>query len=277
MRAGVVTIVAGAPVRGMTLIIVLAVPALPVLVIAEAFAWSPIKKYAGRYGWSERERVIRARARRRELHRTRLTQALSSATEPPVTVLGSVRIHPALLYAAVLSPAAIVPLVFVAVRPENVPGIALAGLVTLTVLALGLPKVVLTRRRERVELDSAAHLLPHRSLRGRSRPAPGVLRLGRAGRPGRGTDRSSLGRRSLAHRRPGSQCRDTSPSRNGRSHARPSGRRGQGAVLVAGSVAGLAPSVDVLLHSGEAIEFRSPEARAIADSLAGAGVQVVTA
>ena len=50
----------------------------------------------------------------------------------------------------------------------------------------------------------------------------------------------------------------------------------QGAVLVASGVTWLAPSVDVLLRSGETVEFRSPEARAIVDSLTGVGLQVET-
>lgn len=249
--------------------------ALPVLIVAGVFTWSPIRKYAGRYGWSERERVIRARARRRELHRTQLTQAPSSATESPVTFLGSVRIHPALLYAAVLSPAVIVTLVFVAVRPENVLGIALAGLVALTVLALGLPKVALTRRRERAELDSAANSLASTFTAG------AVVHPVRYG----------LGEPDHQNATPTAAAWDVGPSRTGALvvdtgtlHLR--GVDGatldlpvaevQGAVLVASGVAWLAPSVDVLLHSGEAVEFRSPEARAIVDSLTGAGVQVVT-
>lgn len=248
---------------------------LPVLIVAGVFVWSPIRKYAGRYGWSERERVIRARAHRRELHRTQLTQAPSSATESPATFLGSVRIHPALLYAAVLSPAIIVTLVFVAVRPENALGIALAGLVALAVLALGLPKVALTRRRERAELDSAANSLTAAFAAG------AVVHPVRYG----------LGEPEDQNATPTAAAWDVGPSRTGALvvdtgtlHLR--GVDGaaldlpvaevQGAVLVASGVAWLAPSVDVLLHSGEAVEFRSTEVRAIADSLAGAGVQVLT-
>ncbi|MEV0604096.1 hypothetical protein AB0I82_33015 [Streptomyces sp. NPDC050315] len=43
---------------------------LPLLVVAGLFAWAPVKKYAGRYSWSARERAIRTRARTRELNRT---------------------------------------------------------------------------------------------------------------------------------------------------------------------------------------------------------------
>ena len=49
----------------------------------------------------------------------------------------------------------------------------------------------------------------------------------------------------------------------------------QSAVLLPSGVAWLAPSVDVLLRSGGAIEVRSPQARAVVDAFAGAGVQVV--
>jgi hypothetical protein len=51
----------------------------------------------------------------------------------------------------------------------------------------------------------------------------------------------------------------------------------QGAVLTGSGVAWLPASVDVLLRSGEAIEFRSPSAEAITEALAEAGVPVTTA
>ncbi|MEU9224965.1 hypothetical protein AB0D40_11425 [Streptomyces massasporeus] len=51
----------------------------------------------------------------------------------------------------------------------------------------------------------------------------------------------------------------------------------QGAVLIGSGVVWLPPSVDVLLRSGEAIEFRPPEAKAITEALSDAGVPVTTA
>ncbi|MBZ4014641.1 hypothetical protein CCS38_02515 [Streptomyces purpurogeneiscleroticus] len=69
----------GAVVLVMSFIVVVAILAdfsgpdslglLPLLIVAGLFAWAPVKKYAGRYSWSSREGVIRARAHRRELHR----------------------------------------------------------------------------------------------------------------------------------------------------------------------------------------------------------------
>jgi peptidoglycan/LPS O-acetylase OafA/YrhL len=93
---------------------------LPCLVVAGLFACSTIRKYAARYGWAVRERVIRARARRREAHRTQIVQAASRA-ESPKTDLSGMHIHPAVLYAALFDPAVIVTVVFVAARPQDAP------------------------------------------------------------------------------------------------------------------------------------------------------------
>jgi hypothetical protein len=51
----------------------------------------------------------------------------------------------------------------------------------------------------------------------------------------------------------------------------------QGAILVSSSVVWNPPSVDVRLRSEEAIEFRSPDAKAITEALAEVGVPVGTA
>jgi hypothetical protein len=128
---------------------------LPCLVVAGLFACSTIRKYAARYGWAVRERVIRARARRRELHRTQIVQAASRA-ESPKTDLSGMHIHPAVLYAALFDPAVIVTVVFVAARPQDASGLAVVGLLALLLLVLRLPKVVRMRRREQVALDSTA-------------------------------------------------------------------------------------------------------------------------
>lgn len=50
-----------------------------------------------------------------------------------------------------------------------------------------------------------------------------------------------------------------------------------GVAFLANTVAWLDPSVDLLLHTGEAIEVRSADAEAIADTLAAAGVPMVSA
>ncbi|TLS42767.1 hypothetical protein FE633_29405 [Streptomyces montanus] len=80
-------------------------------------------------------------------------------TESPKTYLSGMRIHPALLYAALFSPAAIVTVVFVVARPQDASGLAVAGLLALRVVVLGLPMVVRKRRGEQAQLDSAASSL----------------------------------------------------------------------------------------------------------------------
>jgi hypothetical protein len=249
---------------------------LPCLVVAGLFAWGTIRKYAARYGWAERERVIRARARRRELHRTQLAQAPSAHAGSPVTSVAGVRVHPALLYAALFSPAIIVTLVFVVARPNDALGLAVAGLAALAIVVVGVPKVVRMRRRERAELDSAGGSLAS------SFTAGTVVHPVRYG----------LGEPDTQAAVSASSAWDVGPSRTGAlavdaGTLRLRGTDGatldlplpevQGAVLVPSGVAWLSPSVDLLLRSGEAIEFRSPDARAISDALASAGVPVTTA
>ncbi|WP_405506928.1 hypothetical protein [Streptomyces purpurascens] len=247
---------------------------LPCLVVAGLFAWSTIRKYAARYGWAERERVIRARARRRELHRAQLAQAASAAS--PKTYLSGTRIHPALLYAALFSPAAIVTVVFVVARPQDASGLAVAGLLALLVIVLGVPVVARRRRREQAELASAASSLTSAFTGG---VAVHPVRYGLGEPAGQ-----SAGSVSFPW--------DLGPSRTGalavdRGALLARGTDGaaldlplaevQGAVLVGSGVAWLPPSVDVLLRSGEAIEFRSPDAKAITEALADVGVPVATA
>lgn len=247
---------------------------LPCLVVAALCAWNTIRKYAARYGWAERERVIRARARGRELHRTQLAHA-ASRDESPRTYLSGMRIHPALLNAALFSRAVIVTVVFVAARPQDASGLAVAGLLALLILVL-LPKVVRMRRREQVELDAAASSVTS-AFSGGAVVHPVRYGLGES-------DSRFTGSMSAAW--------DAGPSRTG-ALAVDSGAllaRGtdgaaldlqlaevQGAVLIGSGVAWLPPSVDVLLRSGEAIECRSPHARAITEALSDAGLPVTTA
>ncbi|MET9526859.1 hypothetical protein [Streptomyces coeruleorubidus] len=249
---------------------------LPCLVVVGLFALSTIRRYGARYGWAERERVIRARARRRELYRTQLSQAASTRAESAKTYLSGMRIHPALLYAALFAPAVIVTVVFVIARPQDASGLAVAGLLALLVIVMGLPKAVRMRRRERAELDSAATSLAPAFADG---AVLHPVRYG-LGEP----DDQSAGSSSVAW--------DVGPSRTGALAVGTGvllvrGTDGaaldlplaevQGAVLVSSGVAWLQPSVDVLLRSGEAIEFRSPDARPITEALADAGVPVTTA
>ncbi|MFE0805031.1 hypothetical protein [Streptomyces sp. NPDC058812] len=244
---------------------------LPCLVVAGLLAWSTARKYAGRYGWSTRERLERIRARRQQ-QRARLGQGPTAAggtvTRPP-------GVHPALIYAALLAPTVIVTLVFVVVRPKEALSLAVAAALAAAVLALGLPKVLLTRRRERTELDVAA-----RALTSSFPPGTAVHPV----------------RYGLAETHPGAadtagpSSWDAGPSRTGAlavdgGALRLRGTDGaaldvslgevEGVILTPSGVAWAADSVDVLLRSGEAIEFRSPRAGSIVDTLAGAGVQVL--
>ncbi|MEU0384486.1 hypothetical protein [Streptomyces chartreusis] len=249
---------------------------LPCLVVVGLFAWSAIRKYGARYGWAERERVIRARARRRELHRTQLTRQASTRAESPKTYLSGMRVHPALLYGALLCPAVIVTVVFVIARPQDASGLAVAGLLALLVIVVGLPKVVRMRRREQAELDSAvASLAPAFAIGVVVHP----VRYGLAESDDQSV-RLSFSAWDFGPSRTGALAVDTgvllARGTDGAALDLPLAEV-QGAALIGSGVAWLPPSVDVLLRSGEAIEFRSPDAKAITEELADAGVPVTTA
>lgn len=92
---------------------------LPCLVVVGLFASSTIRKYGAQYGWAERERVIRARARRRELHRTQLARQASARAESPKTYLSGMQVHPALLYGALICPAVIVTVSLSSLAPKT--------------------------------------------------------------------------------------------------------------------------------------------------------------
>ncbi|WP_461083459.1 hypothetical protein [Streptomyces deserti] len=245
---------------------------LPCLVVAGLFAWSTVRKYAGRYGWATREHAIRCRARRREQYRVRFTAQEASTGAVPVTSPSG--FHLALLCSPLVAPAVIVTLAFVVVRPKEPLGLGLAGLLSLAVLVVGLPVVVRRRLRERAELSSAGRTLA-------SAIAPGV-----------GINPVHYGLRE-----PDGQVGapaadwDAAPSRVGALTVESGKLRLRGvdgsaldlpladvhsAVLVPGGVAWLAPSVDVLPRSGEGIEVRSPHAQAIADALAHHLIPVVS-
>ncbi|WP_405870291.1 hypothetical protein [Streptomyces sp. NBC_00005] len=252
---------------------------LPCLIVAGLFAWGTVRKYAGRYSWSERERGIRTRAHRRELHRAQLAQAAAAPIGAPIAYLSGVRIHPALLYAALLSPAVIVTLVYVVARPKSALGLAVAGLLALAILVLGLPKVVRMRRRERAELDSASNSLAPDSIAS-GFPTGAVVHPVRygLGEPEGQAAASAASAWDLGPVRTGGLTVDAGTLRlrgmDGAVLDLPLAEV-RGAVLLPSGVAWLAPSVDVLLRSGGAIEVRSPQSRAILDALTGAGVQVV--
>ncbi|MFI7316400.1 hypothetical protein [Streptomyces venezuelae] len=229
---------------------------LPGLAVAAAFAWATVRKYTDRYGWASRENVIRGRERRRYRHRE-----LGTATDEAQR--GG--IHPAFLYVALCAPVTIVTAVFALLRPEQVIGLVLVGAIALVVLVIGLPWVVLKRRRERAELGRAALALAgsvppgavaHAVLYGLGAPMgraavgpgcwdggpprAGVLAIGAGALHLRGMDGASL---------------DLPFSKIA------------GAAYIASTVSWLDPSIDLFLTSGESVEVRTARAKEIADAL----------
>ncbi|ATL29706.1 hypothetical protein [Streptomyces formicae] len=247
-----------------------AAAALPGTVVAGLFAWAPIKKYAARYGWAARERVVRARARMRHRHRDQL------AGTAPISRSG---IHPAApLYLATLAPTVVIGIIFVVDRPRNAAALTVLGLLAVSFLALGAPLVQLRRRRERALLAEAANaLLP-------SFAAGTVVHPVRYGL----NEQPEHPRHNIAA---APSDWDDGPSRTG-ALAVQSGTlqlRGTdgsalevpladltGVVFLPSTVAWLHPSVDLLLSSGAGIELRSPQAKDITAALAGSGVPVAT-
>lgn len=239
---------------------------LPCLVVAGLLSWSTMMKYADRYGWASREQVIRSRERRRRRHRGELTEA------PVAQVSG---VHPAVLYAAFIAPLAVVTLVFVVARPSNALGLAVAGVLALALLAVGLPKVLLRRRREWAALAEAVQ-----PLTAEFGPSVTVHPI-----------RYGLNELSGQVPATGASAWDDGPVRTGAlvldgDTLRLRGTDGAavalpltellGVALIPNTVAWLDPTVDLLLRSGDAIEVRSADAQAIADELSGAGARTVS-
>ncbi|MFE9765749.1 hypothetical protein ACFYPC_14665 [Streptomyces sp. NPDC005808] len=239
---------------------------LPGLVVAGLLSWSTIMKYADRYGWASREQMIRSRERRRCRHR-------GEATKSPVAQATSV--HPAVLYAVFIAPLAVVALVFVVGRPSNALGLAVAGLLALALLAVGLPKVLLRRRREWAALGEAVQpltaefgssVMVHPIRYGINEPsgqAPaagasawdyGPTRMGVLA-----VDGDTLHLRGVDGAAVALQFTDL-----------------VGVALIPNTVAWLDPTVDLLLRSGDAIEVRSADAQAITDELSAAGARTVS-
>ena len=181
-----------------------------------------------------------------------------------------------MLYIAFIAPLAIVVLVFAIVRPENALGLAVAALLALALLAVGIPKILLRRRQERAALAEAV-----RPLMGGSGIGPNVYPI-----------RYGLNEPTRQGAATGHSAWDRGPTRMGvlelaGDTLRLCGVDGSavqlahtellGVTFLANTVAWLDPSVDLLLHTGEAIEVRSAEAEVIADALASAGVPMVSA
>ncbi|WP_367042422.1 hypothetical protein [Streptomyces sp. Je 1-332] len=241
-----------------------AAAALPGVVVAGLFTWAPIKKYAVRHTWAGREQAARGRARMRQVHRDRLTEAA------PIQQPG---VHPGLLYIACLSPTVIVGIILLVARPKNVAVLAVLGLLALACLALSAPLLLLKRRRERIVLAEAANAL---------RPS---FNAGVVVRPVR-YGLNELPEQREAH---SSYAWDDGPPRIGALAIRTEtlSLRGTdggaldipltdlaGVVYLPSAAAWLHPSVDLLLHSGPGIELRSPHAKDIAAALADSGVAV---
>ncbi|MBW5424692.1 hypothetical protein GKQ77_24530 [Streptomyces sp. BG9H] len=240
---------------------------LPGLAVAACFAWATVRKYADRYAWASRENVIRGRERRRNRHRERMS--------PSVEVQRS-GIRPVLLYLALSAPVAIVVVVFAIVRPDNVTGLVLVGLIALAVLVVGLPMVALKRRRERAQLEEAVGALTS------SFSAGAVVHPVRYG----------LGEPTGEHGAVGAAAWDCAPPRAGAlviaaDRVRLRGADGSaldlpfadlaGVAYIPNTVSWLDPTVDFLLHSGESIEVRTARAEEIAHALSGAGVWTASA
>ncbi|MFH8606691.1 hypothetical protein ACH4D5_04280 [Streptomyces sp. NPDC018029] len=243
---------------------------LPGLVVAAAFAWVTVRKYADRYGWASREKVIRGRERRRYRHRG----LMAGTVEAHPT-----GIRPALLYIALFAPVTVVAVVFAVARPKNVLGLVLVGLVALAVLVIGFPMVALKRRRERTRVARDASALTG------SLPAGAVVRPIRYGL-GEATGQTGQGAAV------GPAAWDCAPLRAGALgigagvlHLR--GADGDtldlpfaelaGVACIANTVTWLDPTLDLLLRSGESIEVRTAHAGEIAEELASARVRTLSA
>ncbi|MFF1375750.1 hypothetical protein [Streptomyces sp. NPDC058308] len=240
---------------------------LPGLAVGASFAWATVRKYADRYSWAARENGMRGRARRRHQHRNQMSGGVE---------VQRAGVRPLLLYLALCAPVTIVAVVFIIARPKNVLGLVLVGLIALAVLVVGLPMTALRRSRDRKQLVRAVSDLTA------SFPPGAVVHPVRYG----------LGEPSGQQVAGGPAAWDCGPSRAGvlAIGAGPLQLRGVdgssldlpltelvGVAWIANTVSWLDPTVDLLLHSGEAVELRTAQARQIAEALSGAGVRAVSA
>lgn len=240
---------------------------LPGLVVAAFFAWTTVRKYADRYSWSSRERVIRGRERRRHQHRKQI-----SGTADVVRT----GVRPGLLYVALFAPIAIVAVVFAITRPKNVIGLVVVGLMALAVLVVGFPFVALKRRRERAQVSQAVS-----GLAVSFSPGTPIHPI-----------RYGLGACSERHVAEAPAAWDCGPPRAGvlaigagALHLR--GADGSaidftfsdldGIAYVVAPVTWLDPTLDLLLSSGDSIEVRTADAEEIAETLSRSGVRTLSA
>ncbi|MGP3952771.1 hypothetical protein [Streptomyces sp. 7N604] len=229
-------------------------------------AWCVTATYIKRHRWCLTERLVRGRERRRWQQRSQL-----AAGQPPTSTVQG--LHPALLYALLLAPTVIVTLIYFTARPRMAAGFGVIASIAVAILILGLPIVIIKRQRERQAMASAADRLAT-AFDG----ATGGVRPVRYG----------LNDASLSGA--GTADWDHGPSRTGAvvvtsGTLQLRGTDGSaldlplteliGAVVIPSGVAWLTGSVDLLLHSGEAIELRTPEPRAFAEELAQSGVRVL--
>jgi hypothetical protein len=169
----------------------------------------------------------------------------------------------------------VVVIAFVVVRPQNALGLAVAGLPALALLAFGLSRFLLRRRRDRATLSEAARPLAAAFGSGTS---VHPIRYGlnevtdQISAAGSVWDHGPVRMGALALEGDMLRLRGT----DGASFDLPLTQL-LGAAFIANTVAWLDPTVDLLLHSGEAIEVRTSDARALADALSSAGVRTVSA
>lgn len=215
---------------------------LPCLLTAGALAWSTVAKYARRYGWAAREQLTRARARRRDRHRVRLTAPDAPYEKPrhdDAWTGPAARIRAALQRRGRTTDEN---------RDENrddtlpAPFTPEAGPVHPVRHGLGEP------------LDMPRSDTP---------PPPGLTSWDLAP-----TRKATLAVRPTALHLHSTQGAAPTPLALPLTDV-------LGAALIPSPAAWLDPSVDVLLHSGEAVELRSPDAHAILDELSRAGIRVL--
>ncbi|MEV6313922.1 hypothetical protein [Streptomyces sp. NPDC051776] len=235
------------------------------LLMAAVLAWSVIVKYRTRYRWAAAEQVIRSKERRRWQQRTQL-----SAGQSPSTVAQG--LHPAGLYALLLSPTLVVALIYVTARPRIAGGFVVIASIALAIGFLGVPVVFVRWQGERRAMREAAERLAS-AFDG----APAV----RPVRYGLNQDGQSLG---------SADSWDQGPSRTGAvvltgGTLKLRGVDGSdlqlplsdlvGAAFIPSGVAWLTGSVDLFLESGQAIEMRTPQPRNFLEELAQTGVRVL--
>ncbi|MEV0600033.1 hypothetical protein AB0I82_12155 [Streptomyces sp. NPDC050315] len=236
------------------------------LLTAGALAWQVVSKYARRSRWSGEQKSAQVTERNRHIFRERLTEpeANKQAAAMPRYLLAAVVIAPTVLVLGAICVA----------RPRTAANLGGIAAMALGILLLLLPFVLVARLRERRALKAAA------------RTAAAALPAGSA------FYAVDFGlNEDVAHDTEAAVW-DRGPARAGAAALTDSAvhlREPAGAALdialtdVLGAVHSTpAPwladgSLDLHLHSGEAIELRTPQHKHLATDLASAGVRVLRA